>query len=106
MVRSVTEFIGWTTRRRRQLTRHRTICMTLCMAKLVSVRVEEDLLDEIDRAGGAEGRGRSEVVEKRWSCGSSVTRRGEGARSLKGYAERPVKADEFEPVLSAQRWPK
>jgi metal-responsive CopG/Arc/MetJ family transcriptional regulator len=81
--------------------------MTLRMAKLVSVRVEEDLLEEIDRAGGAEGRGRSEVVREALELWLERKRIAAKVRAhSKGYAKRPVKADEFEPVLSAQRWPK
>lgn len=77
------------------------------MAKTISVRVDESVLQAVDAAVGPGGRGRSEVVRealelwvKRRSIAEKVRRHREG------YKRLPITREEFEPVLGAQTWPK
>lgn len=77
------------------------------MAKTISVRVDESLLEAVDAAVGPEQRGRSEVIRealelwlKRRSLAEKVRRHREG------YKRYPIAPEEFQPVLGAQTWPK
>ncbi len=77
------------------------------MAKTISIRIDESLLETVDAAVGPERRGRSEVIRealelwlKRRSLAEKVR------RDREGYKRYPVAPDEFSPVLGAQTWPK
>ena len=77
------------------------------MTKTISIRIDEELLYAVDIAGGAEHRGRSEVIRealeawlKRRALAEKVQRHREG------YVRHPVSPDEFAPLLKAQVWPK
>jgi Arc/MetJ-type ribon-helix-helix transcriptional regulator len=77
------------------------------MAKTVSIRIDESLLEAVDAAVGPQQKGRSEVVRaalelwlQRRSLADKVRRHREG------YKRHPVAPEEFAPVLGAQRWPK
>lgn len=77
------------------------------MAKTISIRIDESLLETVDAAVGPEQRGRSEVIRealelwlKRRSLAEKVRRHREG------YKRHPVTPDEFAPVVGAQTWPK
>lgn len=76
------------------------------MATTISIRIDESVLKAVD-AACPEKRGRSEVVRealelwlKRRTLAEKVQRHREG------YKRSPVRGEEFEPVLRAQRWPK
>jgi metal-responsive CopG/Arc/MetJ family transcriptional regulator len=74
---------------------------------MVSLRIDEALLDAVDRAGSAERRARSEVVREAlelWLRRRSIAERVQ--RHREGYARKPVARDEFSPILGAQTWPK
>jgi metal-responsive CopG/Arc/MetJ family transcriptional regulator len=77
------------------------------VTKLVSFRIEEGLIDSLDRAREVDGRGRSEVVREAlqlWLRQRELADR--IRRHEEGYVERPVAEAEFTPVLGAQQWPK
>jgi metal-responsive CopG/Arc/MetJ family transcriptional regulator len=74
---------------------------------MVSIRVEEELLRQVDEAVKAEKRDRSAIVrealilwQKRRTLAKAVQ------RDVEGYVRHPVSKDEFGPVLRGQRWPK
>jgi metal-responsive CopG/Arc/MetJ family transcriptional regulator len=77
------------------------------MTKTIAVRVDDRLLRAVDAAREADHQGRSDIVRealelwlKRRKLAVKVL------RHRKGYARRPVAADEFSAVLGAQQWPK
>jgi Arc/MetJ-type ribon-helix-helix transcriptional regulator len=75
------------------------------MTKTIAVRIDDQLLRAIDQSRPR--RGRSEVVRE--ALQMWVARRDladKVRRDRDGYARLPVTADEFGPVLRAQRWPK
>lgn len=77
------------------------------MARTVSLRIDEELLDAVDRAGSAERRARSAVVREaleQWLKRRNLAERVQ--RHREGYARKPVARDEFSSVLGAQTWPK
>lgn len=77
------------------------------MAKTISIRIDEELLQAVDVAGGAEHRGRSEVIREAleaWLRHRALAEK--VRRHREGYARHPVAPDEFSPVLGAQTWPK
>lgn len=74
------------------------------MTKTITVRVEEDLLRAIERGGR---KARSEVVREAlqmWVARCDLAEK--VRRHREGYARRPVRPDEFGPVLGAQTWPR
>ncbi|MGH7819532.1 MAG: ribbon-helix-helix protein, CopG family [Candidatus Binatia bacterium] len=75
------------------------------MTRTIAVRIDEALLRTIDRSGGPKGR--SEIVREAlqmWVARRELSEK--VRRHREGYARRPVKPDEFTPVLGAQVWPK
>lgn len=77
------------------------------MTKLLSVRLDEHLVEALDAAVRAERRVRSDVVREALELWLEQRRTGERvARHRAGYERRRVTTDEFEAVLGAQRWPK
>lgn len=77
------------------------------MTQTISLRIDALLLREIDRAGRADKRGRSEVVREAlefWLQRRSLAEKVRLHRE--GYERQPVREDEFTPVLGAQTWPK
>ena len=82
-------------------------CYTICMAKTIAVRVDESVLKAVDAAVRPGKRGRSEVVREAlqlWLRRRSLAEK--VRRHREGYKHRPIKREEFEPVLRAQTWPK
>lgn len=82
-------------------------CIISCMAKTISIRIDESLLEAVDGTVQAEQRGRSEVIRealelwlKRRALAEKVRRHREA------YERHPVGPEEFAPVLGAQTWPK
>lgn len=77
------------------------------MTKLLSVRLDEHLVEAVDAAGRAEHRLRSDVVREALELWLKQRRTAEQvARHRAGYERCRVASDEFAPVLGAQRWPK
>ena len=69
------------------------------------MRVDEELLRAIDRSGRRKGR--SEIVREAlqmWIARRDLAEK--VRRHREGYARRPVRRDEFGPVLGGQVWPK
>lgn len=77
------------------------------MTKLLSVRLDEELVKAVDAAGRAERRLRSDVVREALELWLKQRRTAERVASHRaGYERRGVTSEEFTPVLGAQRWPK
>lgn len=77
------------------------------MTKLLSVRLDEDLVEAVDAAGKVEKRSRSDLVREALELWLRQRRTAELiAQHRAGYGRRAVSDDELEPVLAAQKWPK
>jgi hypothetical protein len=77
------------------------------MSKLVAVRLDDRLLEGVDRECRRTRLSRAAAVKEALQLWL-VRRRFEEAvrKDHAGYAEHPVQPDEFGPVLGAQTWPK
>jgi metal-responsive CopG/Arc/MetJ family transcriptional regulator len=77
------------------------------MTKLLSIRLDEDLVEAVDAAGRVEKRSRSDMVREALELWLQQRRTAERvAQHRAGYSRRAVAGEEFEPVLAAQKWPK
>ena len=77
------------------------------MTQTISLRIDASLLQEIDLAGRADKRGRSEVVREALELWLKRRSLAEKVRlHTEGYERYPVGEDEFTHVLGAQTWPK
>jgi hypothetical protein len=77
------------------------------MSKLIALRLDDQLLEGVDRECRRTRLSRAAAVKE--ALGLWLERRRfEDAvrRDHAGYAEHPVRPDEFGPVLGAQTWPK
>jgi Arc/MetJ-type ribon-helix-helix transcriptional regulator len=77
------------------------------MTKTISIRIDESLLKAVDVAMKSEQRGRSDVIREAlelWLRRRALEEK--VRRHREGYKRHPIKPDEFEPILRAQRWPK
>lgn len=77
------------------------------MSKVIAVRLEDDVLEDIDRARDRSGLTRAAVLKEAlvlWL--EERAYRGALHCDKDGYSRQPVRADEFRPVLRAQIWPK
>jgi metal-responsive CopG/Arc/MetJ family transcriptional regulator len=77
------------------------------MAKTISIRIDESLLKAVDVAMKSEQRRRSEVIREAlelWLRRRALEEK--VRRHREGYQRHPVRPNEFEPILRAQRWPK
>ncbi|MEK6608708.1 MAG: ribbon-helix-helix protein, CopG family [Myxococcota bacterium] len=73
----------------------------------MTLRLDDELLGAVDRERKRFGLARSRVVREALALWLERRRLDEAVRRHRaGYAAKPVTADEFEPVLGAQRWPK
>ena len=77
------------------------------MTKMTAVRLDELLLQRIDHERRGAGLSRARVIHdalalwlERWTLDQAIR------ADHDGYEKRPVRADEFGPVLGAQTWPK
>lgn len=77
------------------------------MSRMVAVRLQEGLLDQVDTERRQAGLSRAAAITEALRLWIE-RRRYEDAirRDQDGYARKPVKADEFEPLMGAQTWPK
>jgi len=77
------------------------------MSKMLAVRLDEDLLAEIDRERKRVPLSRAKVIKDALNLWMERRRTEEAVRRHRdGYAKYPVEPDEFGPLLRAQRWPK
>ena len=77
------------------------------MSKLVAVRLEDSLLEEVDAERRRSRLPRARVVHEALRMWIDRRRLDEAIRrDRKAYESQPVREDEFEAVLGAQRWPK
>lgn len=83
------------------------ICDTNRVTKLVSVRIEEELLKAVDEITNGEARPRADAVREALEAWVREKRTAELVRRHReGYERKPVGEREFSPVLDAQLWPK
>jgi len=74
------------------------------VTKTIAVRIDEDLLGAVD---SLREKSRSDVVREAlelWLRRRILAEKVE--REKAGYAKRPVKDEEFAPLLESQTWPK
>ena len=77
------------------------------MTKMISIRIDEELLHAVDVVGEKEQRGRSEVIREAleaWLKQRTLAEKVQRHRA--GYLRQPITDEEFAPVLGAQTWPK
>jgi metal-responsive CopG/Arc/MetJ family transcriptional regulator len=73
---------------------------------MISVRLDDGLVRAMDEAAQTDQRGRSELVREAVELWLTHRRLAEQVhRHRQGYRRRPVKPDEFSPVLGSQQWP-
>lgn len=77
------------------------------MSRMVSLRLDEVLVEQVDRERQRDGLSRAQAVQTALELWIR-NRRLEDAirREHHGYDEHPVTPDEFGPVLGAQVWPR
>ena len=76
------------------------------MSKLISLRIDERLLERIDRSCRRAGVSRSRAVHDAFELWLRKKRLDEAIRrEHEGYERHPIREDEFGPVLRAQAWP-
>jgi predicted transcriptional regulator len=74
---------------------------------MITVRLDDDLLAAVDRERTRDGLPRARVIKEALALWVERRRVLDAvARHRDGYARKPVKDDEFGPVLGAQRWPR
>jgi hypothetical protein len=77
------------------------------MSKMIAIRLQEDLLTDVDRERKRAGLTRAAAVHQALAIWVARRRHEEAVRQdQEGYRRHPVGDDEFEPVLGAQSWPK
>ncbi len=77
------------------------------MSRMISVRLDEQLVADVDRERRREGISRARAIHdalKMWVTHRRFEQAAECDRQ--GYDRQPVTEDEFGPVLGAQQWPK
>lgn len=77
------------------------------MSKLIAVRIDDRVLRDVDRARRRSKTPRAKIIHEALEEWLARQREKELVRrDQEGYARMPVGVDEFEPLLSAQAWPK
>jgi metal-responsive CopG/Arc/MetJ family transcriptional regulator len=77
------------------------------MSQMIAVRLQEGLLEQVDAERRQAGLSRAATIAEALRLWIDRRRYEEAVRrDQEGYARRPVKADEFEPLLGAQAWPR
>lgn len=75
------------------------------MAHMISLRIDQSLLDQIDRERNR--RPRARVIHEALSLWLAMRREERAiAKDQGGYAEKPVDQDEFMPFMKLQSWPR
>src|SRR5882724_925273 len=89
------------------LVHQRQVRYTVCMSKMVAIRLDEGLLVRVDRERRRRRITRARAVHEALADWVARHRLAEAVREeAEAYARQPVAEDEFGPVLGAQRWPK
>src|SRR5947207_4379981 len=89
------------------LAHRRQVRYTICMSKMVAIRLDEGLLVRVDRERRRRRITRARAVHEALADWVARHRLAEAVREeAEAYARQPVAEDEFGPVLGAQRWPK
>jgi len=74
---------------------------------MLSVRLDERLVNAVEAIGRTERRGRSELVREALELWLKQRRTADQVREhAAGYGRHPVSEEEFGPVLGAPTWPK
>lgn len=77
------------------------------MSRMIAVRLQEDLLSQIDRERKLAGLTRAAAVNEALALWVEKKQYDEAVRrDHAGYRRHPVEEKEFELVLGAQAWPK
>jgi len=77
------------------------------MSRLIAIRLDEQLLVRVDRERRRRKISRARAVHEALADWLARRRFAEAVREeAEAYERLPVTADEFGPVLGAQRWPK
>lgn len=77
------------------------------MSKMIAVRLDEHLLADVDRERKRVRASRARVVHQALAAWVQHQRTAAAIRrEHDAYDRKPVRADEFGPVLRAQRWPR
>jgi Arc/MetJ-type ribon-helix-helix transcriptional regulator len=77
------------------------------MSRMITVRLGESLIDEVDHERRRDGLSRAQAIQNALELWLRRRRLEEAVRrEHEGYARHPVTPDEFGPVLGAQVWPK
>jgi metal-responsive CopG/Arc/MetJ family transcriptional regulator len=77
------------------------------MTKIISLRLDQELLQAVEVARKASHKDRSQVVSEALELWLKRRVTIEKVRRHRaGYARRPITRGEFAPVLKAQTWPK
>ena len=76
------------------------------MSQMIAVRLDEDLVARVDRERAPRHISRARVIEEALTLWVERQRLEEAIRcEHKAYERKPVRKDEFSPVLGAQGWP-
>lgn len=77
------------------------------MSKMITVRIDEELLRSVDRERKQAGMTRARVIQTGVALWLERRRTEEAVRrDQEGYAKHPVERTEFADVVGAQVWPK
>ena len=77
------------------------------MTKMISVRLEKDLVERVDDEVARAGITRAAAIAEAMTFWVERRRYAEAIeREHAGYDARPVEPDEFDPLLKARAWPK
>lgn len=77
------------------------------MSRLIAVRLDERVLDQVDRERRRSGLSRGKAIQEALHLWVARRRLEEAmATDRAGYERHPVARDEFGPLLGAQPWPK
>jgi metal-responsive CopG/Arc/MetJ family transcriptional regulator len=76
------------------------------MSKLIAVRLQDELLAQVDRERKRTGLTRAAAINQALQLWVEKRQYLEAVRrDHEGYDRHPVREDEFAPILGAQTWP-
>ena len=77
------------------------------MTRMISIRLPEEVISSVDRARKRASLTRTAAIHEALRLWVRQLRYEQAVRlDREGYTRRPVREEEFEPILGAQRWPK
>ena len=87
--------------------KHDRVRYTIRMSKMLAIRIDEELIEQVDRERKRGALTRARVIRDALGLWLENERlRQAVARHRDGYDRAPVTDDEFRPVLGAQQWPR